>query len=97
MAAAAKQKVTIPKWMLTQMGFEKISDATDQQLATAVKWAQANASNYRKAVNKALDKGERTVKTAGKTSLMSVSDATLRAMQYEAFAKAIVKEQHTRK
>ena len=96
-AAAAKQKVSIPKWMLKQMGFEKISDATDQQLTTAVKWAQANAFNYRKAVNKALDKGERTVKTAGKTSLMSVSDATLRAMQYEAFAKAIVKEQQTRK
>lgn len=95
-AAASKQKVTIPKWMLTQMGYDKISEASDAQLATSVQWAKANASNYRKAVSKALEKGERTVKAAGKTTLMSVSDATLRAMQYEAFAKAIEKEQTAR-
>lgn len=96
-AAASKQKVTIPKWMLTQMGFEKIADATDQQLTTAVKWAKANAANYRRAVNEALEKGERTVKAAGKTSMISVSEATIRAMQYEAFAKAIDNEQKNRK
>ena len=96
-AAASKQKVAIPKWMLTQMGFERIVEATDQQLAVSLKWANANAANYRNAVNKALDRGERTVKSAGKTSLMSVSEATLRAMQYEAFAKAISNEQKQRK
>lgn len=96
-AAASKQKVTIPKWMLTQMGFEKIADATDQQLTTAVKWAKANAANYRRTVNEALNKGERTVKAAGKTSMISVSEATIRAMQYEAFAKAIDNEQKNRK
>ena len=99
-AAASKQKVAIPKWMLTQMGFERIGEATDQQLAVSLKWANANAANYRNAVNKALDRGERTVKSAksaGKTSLMSVSEATLRAMQYEAFAKAISNEQKQRK
>ena len=96
-AAASKQKVAIPKWMLTQMGFERIGEATDQQLAVSLKWANANAANYRNAVNKALDRGERTVKSAGKTSLMSVSEATLRAMQYEAFAKAIGNEQKQRK
>ena len=96
-AAASKQKVAIPKWMLTQMGFERIVEATDQQLAVSLKWANANAANYRNAVNKALDRGERTVKSAGKTSLMSVSEATLRAMQYEAFAKAIGNEQKQRK
>ena len=96
-AAASKQKVTIPKWMLTQMGFERIGDATDQQLAVSLKWANANASIYRNAVTKALDKGEVTVKSAGKTSMMSVSEATLRAMQYEAFAKAIGNEQKQRK
>ena len=94
--AVSKQKVTIPKWMLTQMGYDKISEASDAQLATSVQWAKANASNYRKAVSKALEKGERTVKAAGKTTLMSVSDATLRAMQYEAFARAIEKEQTAR-
>ena len=96
-AAASKQKVAIPKWMLTQMGFERIGEATDQQLAVSLKWANANAANYRNAVNKALDRGERTVKSAGKTSLMSVSEATLRAMQYEAFAKSIGNEQKQRK
>ena len=96
-AAASKQKVAIPKWMLTQMGFERIGEATDQQLAVSLKWANANAANYRNAVNKALVRGERTVKSAGKTSLMSVSEATLRAMQYEAFAKSIGNEQKQRK
>lgn len=96
-AAASKKKVVIPKWMLTQMGYEKIGEATDQQLVVSLKWAKANAANYRNSVNKALDNGERTVKSAGKASMMSVSDATLRAMQYEAFAKAIVNEQKLRK
>ena len=96
-AAVSKQKVTIPKWMLTQMGFERIGDATDKQLERAANWAKSNAANYRKAVNKALDKGERTIKSAGKNTLMSVSEGTMRAMQYEAFAKAIGKEQNSRK
>jgi hypothetical protein len=96
-AAASKKKVVIPKWMLTQMGYEKIGEATDQQLAVSLKWAKANAANYRNAVNKALDMGERTVKSEGKSSMMPVSDATLRAMQYEAFAKAISNEQKQRK
>lgn len=95
-AAASKKTVTIPKWMLTQMGFDRIADATDQQLVTALKWAKANGSNYRKSVETALKNGSRTVKAAGKTTTISVSEATIRAMQYEAFAKAIQKEQGVR-
>ena len=96
-AAASKKSVTIPKWMLTQMGFDRIADATDQQLTTAQKWAKGNASNYRKSVDTALKNGSRTVKTAGKTTTISVADATTRAMQYEAFVKAIQKEQEARR
>lgn len=96
-AAASKKPVTIPKWMLTQMGFEKIAEATDKQLAIAQKWANENAKNYRKKVNHAVDAGQRTVKASGKTDLMSVAEATSRAMQYETFSKAIAKELSSRK
>lgn len=96
-AEASKKKVTIPKWMLTQMGFDRIADATDKQLAIAQKWANENAKSYRKKVNQAIDAGQRTVKASGKTDMVSVTDATSRAMQYEAFSKAIAKEITSRK
>ncbi len=96
-AAASKKSATIPKWMLTQMGFGRISDATDKQLAVAKKWADENARNYRKKVSQAIDAGQRTVKASGKTDMVSVADATSRAMQYEAFSKAVAKEVSSRK
>ena len=96
-AAANKKKVTIPRWMLTQMGFERIADATDKQLGVAVQWAQSNADIYRKKVNTAVNNGSRTVKSHGDGNDMSVTDATLRAMQYEAYVKALKKEQVSRK
>lgn len=83
--------------MLTQMGFDKIADATDKQLAIAQKWASENAKSYRKKVSQAVDAGQRTVKASGKTDMMSVAEATSRAMQYEAFSKAIAKEVSSRK
>ena len=58
--------------MLTQMGFERIGDATDKQLERAANWAKSNAANYRKAVNQALDKGERTIKSAENPPLCTV-------------------------
>ena len=96
-AAANKKKVTIPRWMLTQMGFERIADATDKQLGVAVQWAQSNADIYRKKVNTAVNNGSRNVKSHGDGNDMSVTDATLRAMQYEAYVKALKKEQVSRK
>lgn len=95
--AASKKEVAIPKWMLSQMGFERIGDATDKQLSIASHWAKANADVYRKKVDAAVGQGSRTVKSYSKGDDMSVSDATIRAMQYEAFVKAIGKEQETRK
>lgn len=96
-AAATKQKAAIPKWMLTQMGFERISEASDKQLAIAANWAKSNADIYRKRVDAAVKEGNRTVKASGKGTEISVSDATIRAMQYEAFVHAIKKEQSARK
>ena len=96
-AAANKKKAAIPKWMLTQMGFERISDASDKQLAIAANWAKSNADIYRKRVDAAVKEGNRTVKASGKGTEISVSDATIRAMQYEAFVHAIKKEQSARK
>lgn len=96
-AAANKKKVTIPRWMLTQMGYERIAEATDKQLGVAVQWAQSNADIYRKKVNTAVNNGSRTVKSHGDGNDMSVTDATLRAMQYEAYVKALKKEQVSRK
>lgn len=96
-ASASKKTVTIPKWMLTQMGFDKISSATDKQLAIARKWADDNGKSYRNKVKQAVDAGERTVKASGRNSQMSISEATSRAMQYEAFSKAISKELSARK
>ena len=83
--------------MLTQMGFERISDASDKQLAIAANWAKSNADIYRKRVDAAVKEGNRTVKASGKGTEISVSDATIRAMQYEAFVHAIKKEQSARK
>ena len=96
-AAASKKKVAIPKWMLSQMGFERIGDATDKQLGIAIRWAQSNANVYRKKVDAAIQEGSRIVKSSSNGTDMSVTDATIRAMQYEAFAKAIEKEQTARK
>ncbi len=96
-AQTQKKKADVPQWMLSQMGFKSMSDATDKQLAMAAKWAKDNGSRYRNKVNQALEEGERTVKASGKSSLMTVSDATYRAMQYEAFAAAIQREQSRRK
>ena len=96
-ALANKKSVGIPKWMFSQMGFENVSDASDKQLAIARKWAAENAQSYRNKVKRAVESGERTVKASGKSSLMSISDATIRAMQYEAFFKAISKEMNVRK
>ena len=52
---------------------------------------------YRDRVNQALEAGQRTVKASGKTNQMSVADAAFRAMQYEAFSKAVKQEQTDRK
>lgn len=91
-AAASKRKASVSKWMLDQMGFKNLSYATDKQLSMALDWANKNGQSYRNKVNKAVNAGERTVKANGKTTMMSVSDATFRAMEYETFAKAIQKE-----
>ena len=93
--AATKKKVTIPKWMLTQMGFERIADAKDEQLVKAANWAKSNGDIYMESVSKALKKGLRIIKYNGKE--ISLSDATTRAIQYKAFVLAIEKEQADRR
>ena len=94
---AEKKSVTIPKWMLTQMGFDRIGNAKDADLNKALKWATSNANIYRNKVNAAIEKGERTVKGSSTKADMSITDATIRAKQYEAFVTAIKKDQTERK
>ena len=96
-AVANRKKASVPRWMRSQMGFSEMAYATDRQLAIALKWATDNAKIYRNKVSKALDAGERTIKASGRNTLLSVSDATVRAMEYEAFAKAIRAEQGYRR
>lgn len=96
-AAVGKKKASIPLWMCSQMGFASIGKASDRQLSIALKWAIDNGNTYRSKVSRALQAGERTVKASGKSGVLSVGDATYRAMEYEAFAKAIAKEQSNRK
>lgn len=96
-AAANRKKASVPGWMHSQMGFSETAYATDRKLAIALKWATDNAKIYRSKVSKALDAGERTIKASGRNTLLSVSDATARAMEYEAFAKAIRAEQGYRR
>ena len=96
-AAANRRKATIPQWMFSQMSFNEMAYASDKQLAIALKWATDNGKTYRSKVTKALDAGERTIKAIGRTSTMSVAAATYRAMEYEAFAKAIRAEQGNRR
>lgn len=94
---AEKTNPTIPRWMFTQMGIEQLSSATDNQLAMAMKWAHDNAKLYRSRVQQAVENGERTVKASGKTTLISVTEATVRAKEYDAFAAALQGEQENRK
>lgn len=96
-AAASKRKASIPKWMFDQMGFKNFAYATDKQLTMALDWANKNGQRYRNKVNQAVNAGERTVKANGKSTMISVSDATYRAMEYETFSKAIQKEISNRK
>ena len=96
-AEATRKKASVPRWMHSQMGFSEMAYATDRQLAIALKWATDNAKIYRSKVSKALDAGERTIKASGRNTLLSVSDATVRAMEYEAFAKVIRAEQGYRR
>lgn len=96
-AEANRKKASVPRWMHSQMGFSETAYATDRQLAIALKWATDNAKIYRSKVSKALDAGERTIKASGRNTLLSVSDATVRAMEYEAFAKVIRAEQSYRR
>ena len=93
--AATKKKITIPKWMLTQMGFERMADAKDEQLVKAYNWAKSNGDIYMKHVTKALESGSRIITLNGKE--ISLSEATTRTIQYKAFARAIEKEQAKRK
>lgn len=79
------------------MGFKSLAYATDKQLNIALDWANKNGQRYRNKVNQAVNAGERTVKANGKSAMMSVSDATFRAMEYETFAKLIQKERADRK
>ena len=92
--AASKKKVASPKWMLTVNGLNSLGAATDAKLSSALKWATSNAKVFRDNVNSAVGKGERTIKISGKT--FSVAEGTIRAMEYEAFAKAIQREQAAR-
>lgn len=96
-AAAEKKSVSVPAWMMTQMGFSSISKATDKQLIMAKDWAQKQAKIYHDKVSTALESGSRTVKANGKATEVSVSFATVRAKEYETFAKAIGAEQTQRK
>ena len=93
-ATASKRVVSVPLWMLQQMGFTSIDKATDKQLKVALDWATKNAASQRKAVETAIEKGERVIKFGSKVK--SVSDATTSAKQYETFAASIKREMENR-
>ena len=93
-ATANKRVVSVPLWMLQQMGFTSIDKATDKQLKVALDWATKNAASQRKAVETAIEKGERVIKFGSKVK--SVSDATTSAKQYETFATSIKREMENR-
>ena len=93
-ATANKRVVSVPLWMLQQMGFTSIDKATDKQLKVALDWATKNAASQRKAVETAIEKGERVIKFGSKVK--SVSDATTSAKQYETFAASIKREMENR-
>lgn len=93
---AEKKVVTIPKWMLTNFGFDKFSSASDKQLTEAIKNVNANSAWYRNKVNEALNNGERTIQTGKSDQLMSLTDAVIRTKQYEQFSLAAQKELSSR-
>lgn len=93
-AAANKRVVSVPLWILQQMGFTSMDKATDNQLKVALDWAKKNTAAHRKVVEKAIEKGERVIKFGNKVK--SVSEATISAKQYEAFAASIKREMENR-
>lgn len=93
-AAANKRVVSVPLWMLQQMGFTSMDKATDNQLKVALDWATKNTAAHRKVVETAIEKGERVVKFGNKVK--SVSEATISAKQYEAFTASIKREMENR-
>lgn len=93
-AAANKRVVSVPLWMLQQMGFTSMDKATDNQLKVALDWATKNIAAHRKVVETAIEKGERVVKFGNKVK--SVSEATISAKQYEAFTASIKREMENR-
>lgn len=93
-STANKRVVSVPLWMLQQMGFSSMDKATDNQLKVALDWATKNAKVHRTTVEKAIEKGERVIKFGGKAK--SVSEATISAKQYEAFAASIKREMGNR-
>lgn len=94
---AEKKSVAIPKWMLEQCGFNKISEATDTELANVLKYAEKNSKWYRNKVQTALNDGVRTFETGQKTPETSVTGGIIRAKQYELLASSIRNEQEARK
>lgn len=93
-AAANKRVVSVPLWMFQQMGFTSMDKATDNQLKVALDWATKNAATHRKTVETAVEKGDRVIKFGNKVK--SVSEATISAKQYEAFAASIKREMENR-
>lgn len=93
-AAANKRVVSVPLWMLQQMGFTSMDKATDNQLKVALDWATKNTAAHRKVVETVIEKGERVVKFGNKVK--SVSEATISAKQYEAFTASIKREMENR-
>jgi hypothetical protein len=79
--------------MMKPRGFTSITKATDKQLANARtghrRWRRSTVTRSLQL----LKSGSRTVKASGKTTEISVSSATIRAKEYEAFAKAVGAEQ----
>ena len=91
-AAANKKEVSIPAWMMKQMGINNISEASNNQLIKAQEWSYKNALSYRKKIHEAVSEGKIAVKASGKSDYISLTEATIQAKQYEAFQHALEHE-----
>ena len=91
-AAANKKEVSIPSWMMKQMGISNISEASNEELMKAHEWAYQNALSYRNKIHATVSEGKRAVKASGKSNYISLTEATLQAKRYESFQRLLEDE-----
>lgn len=89
---ALKKDVQVPRWMYEKTGVKDLSRTSYEGLKKLYAFTHKNISAYTQGIQAAIDKGERTLQVSRNAQQISVTEATIRVKQYEAFASHIKAE-----